>query len=128
MLRAIEWGQWPLFLAQPVAPIALIFIPWLHVVVGLLIATWLWAPLRCKFVSLYWAEFGVHFVDMKWAASIIAAIYLAYHQRYPTAVLAGLWPIVTLGLQSLVPTAPIGILQEKFAARLLELATSQEPS
>ena len=36
-LRAVEWGMWPLFISQPIAPIALLFWPWWSVI-GIIIA------------------------------------------------------------------------------------------
>src|SRR6266404_1826922 len=42
-LRAVEWGRWPIFLSQPLAPVLLIWWPWHIVVVTVFVANCLWA-------------------------------------------------------------------------------------
>ncbi len=123
MLRAIEWGQWPLFVAQPIAPLVLLYMPaaWLSLVILLVVLSWLWAVIRYRFVSLPLAQFATVFVGSKWFTAIGAGAYLAYHHQYEVAGLAALWPVVTVVLQSLTPSTKIGVLEQMFANRILTL-------
>lgn len=123
MLRAIEWGQWPLFVVQPVAPLALLYMPteWEWLVIPLVVLSWLWALVRYRFVSLTLAQFGMMFVRVKWFTGIGAGVYLAYLHHYEAAGLAALWPVVTVVLQSLTPSTKIGVLQQMFANHILAL-------
>src|SRR5215471_741205 len=40
--RAIEWAHWPIFLAQPVVPVLLYFLPWQPVIILLLVVSFAW--------------------------------------------------------------------------------------
>ncbi len=121
-LRAIEWGQWPLFIAQVIAPIALIFLPWESVTASVLAVSWLWCFIRTKFISLYLADIGALIVHLKWIVSIGSAAYLALAAEYKIAVLALLWPFATLLLMSLVPSTPIGVIEALFIRRVLAMS------
>ena len=119
LLRAIEWGQWPLFIAQPIAPLILLYASWKQLAVTLIVLTWLWSRIRMRFVSLSLAQFGSFFVHLKWLTGILVCGYFILHDNYKLAALAILWPLVTLILQFLVPPTQIGTLQEIFAHKVI---------
>ncbi len=53
-LRAVEWGRWPIFLSQPLAPILLLFFDWKAVILVVVVANLLWAILvRYQFVNVH---------------------------------------------------------------------------
>lgn len=124
MLRALEWSQWPLFVLQPVAPLALVYMPteWIWLVIALFALSWLWVAVRSQFVSLPLAQFAIVFVRVRWFTAIAAGAYLAFLHHYEAAGLAAIWPVVTGVLQSLTPSTNLSALQQMFAKRLLALA------
>jgi len=62
-LRAAEWGRWPVFLCQPIAPVLLIWLPWQQVASLVIGANLFWAAfIRYRFVSSQMASIGVTFV------------------------------------------------------------------
>jgi len=94
-LRAIEWANWPLFVSQPVIPIAMIFLNWWWVVGGIIFLNALWSTIKYRFFSLPAAMAGVIFVRLRWIAVIISGLYFACIQNYYLAFLAVLWPILS---------------------------------
>jgi hypothetical protein len=122
-LRSVEWSQWPLFALQPVAPLALVYMPteWVWLVIALFVLSWLWVVVRSRFVSLRLARFGMVFVRIKWLTCITAGVYLAYRHHYEAAGLAAIWPVATGLIQSLTPSTNLGVLQQTFTNRILAL-------
>lgn len=120
LLRAIEWGKWPLFVAQPFAPLLLVILPWWVVIAALVAATWLWSAVRYRLVSVGLLRFGSYFVHLKWPVCIAAAIYFISAEDYVLAAMAGLWPVVTLVLMLLTPPTMIVVIQGMLALRLLQ--------
>jgi hypothetical protein len=51
-LRASEWLGLPLFLAQPIAPILLIFFPALFVILGVVLLSWAWSFVRYRIAGV----------------------------------------------------------------------------
>jgi hypothetical protein len=118
LLRAIEWGRWPIFLSQPVAPILLMFLNWESVVVGVVVANLAWALLvRYRFVSVPAAYLGAFFVKLKWLTCPTSGAYLLAHGAATSAVLALLWPLVPFVLGA-VPTTQVGRIQGTFMKAL----------
>ena len=77
LLRATEWGRWPMFLSQPVGPILLLALDWGFVVLGVVIANLLWASfVRYRFVRAAGAYWGATLVRLKWLTCPMAAVYL----------------------------------------------------
>lgn len=113
-LRAIEWGVWPRFVAQPIVPVLLIFFPWQWVVGSVIVLTWVWVLIRYKFVSADLATLGATFVRLKWLTCPASCIYLWIMGQKQTAVLALLWPLVTLLLTIVGPSVMVGTLQNEF--------------
>jgi hypothetical protein len=94
-LRAVEWSNWPSFLAQPLAPILFIFFWWPYVLSGILVLDILWAYVRYSYANPRLANTGANLVAwLKWPAAIGAAIYLFIQGRYITGILALIWPLL----------------------------------
>ena len=122
LLRGIEWGNWPLFLSQSVAPLLLLALPWPTVLVSVVVANGLWAFIRYRFISVVAAELGVYIVKLKWLTCPGAGAYLYFHNQTTSAILALLWPLLVI----IIPGVPakVGVLQamvmQKFGYRPLE--------
>jgi hypothetical protein len=121
LLRAIEWARLPLFVAQPIAPLAILVFDFSYVFFAVLVISWVWVPIRMSFVSLWLANFSSLFVHLKWPIAAGCGFYLAVHGNYIAAAVAAGWPLATLALTDYVPVGPIGILQQRFAAKVLKL-------
>ena len=66
-LRAIEWTSWPLFVAQPIAPVALLFFSWWNVALVVFGASVFWVfVVRDKIVIPSLAYWGCLVVRLKW--------------------------------------------------------------
>ena len=74
-LRAIEWGKWPLFIAQAIVPILYLFLPWWWIVIAVVILTWLWAFIRYKYINITLVDLGPLVVYLKWPISVGIGIY-----------------------------------------------------
>jgi hypothetical protein len=117
-LRAIEWGRWPIFLSQLVAPILLVFFNWVSVIVGVILLNILWSFLvRYRFVSVTVAYWGAVFARLKWLFCLGAAIYLFLNHRTISAILSLSWPMLIFIL-GMLPTTQIGIIQKMFMKAL----------
>ncbi|MGH8739105.1 MAG: hypothetical protein ACREVC_17265 [Burkholderiales bacterium] len=121
LLRAIEWARLPIFVAQPIAPIALLKYDWGYVAFVVIVISWLWVLVRMSFISLWLANLSALFVHLKWPVALGCGIYLAVQGSYVAAAVAAGWPLLTLLLVDIVPGAPIGELQQRFASKLLGL-------
>jgi hypothetical protein len=112
-LRAVEWGSWPMFILQPVAPIALLFFPWWSVILVLMVmnATWSFF-VRYQFVIPSFAFWGAIFVRIKWITIPFATYLLWRNDMRGIAALALFWPLVIL----IIPhsSTQIGIIQTMF--------------
>lgn len=127
MLRAIEWGDWPLFIAQPIIPVLMLIFEWWIIVLGIVIANLLWGLVRYKFVSVPLANFGCLFVRLKWFTSPAMGLYFYLNDNILNAILALSWPLVTLILLA-VRFYPIelGRLERMFLEKLGMLSTKPE--
>jgi hypothetical protein len=115
LLRALEWGNWPFFITQPIAPILFIFYPWWTVLLGVVLLDWIWAVIRHKFVSPFLASVGLWFVRLKWVVCPVVCIYFLYQHIYFVAVLSLFYPVVNVLLMNLAPRGgQIEILQSIF--------------
>lgn len=115
LLRGIEWGNWPLFLSQSVAPLLLLAEPWPTVLVSVIVTNVLWAFVRYRFISVVAANLGLYFVQLKWIICPSAATYLYFHDQTTAAILALLWPLLVL----VIPGVPVkaGVLQAMVMAK-----------
>jgi len=96
-LRAIEWGAFPAYLSQPVAPILFIFYHWYFVVLGVVALGLIWCFFRYSFVSVGLSSAVVlPVVWLKWPAAVGSSIYLFVHHQHAAGVVALLWPLVHL--------------------------------
>ena len=123
-LRACEWGQWPLFVSQPIIPPLLLFAAhndlcrrypgWLVVVTGSI-------PRRTSRPCV----FGLYLRRLPQMAvcADLRGVFL-WRSEYGLAALSALWPAVTLGLCGLVPCGLIGVFEKKFIAQLLRTPES----
>jgi hypothetical protein len=118
LLRAIEWGRWPLFLSQAGAPVLLIWFPWTAVVSAAFLMNVLWALVaRYRFVSVPAADFGALFVLAKWLTWPAATAYMFFVGRRPECWVALAWPVLILALGIFTPTR-VGRIQTKFMREL----------
>lgn len=121
-LRAMEWLQWPLFVAQPIAPVALLFFSLWNVVLVIVAVSLLWIfVIRDRVVVPFLAYWGCLFVKLKWLICPAVACILAYRKMYGLAVVALFWPAVTLLIQApllLLKPAPIGVFEATFMRSL----------
>lgn len=112
-LRAVEWGSWPIFISQPLAPIAFLYFPWWSVILAILALNLVWSLfVRYRIVIPSLAYWGVIFVKLKWISGPISAFFLWSNGLHGIALLSLFWPIVLF----LVPHLPtqIGIIQKMF--------------
>jgi len=113
-LRAVEWGRWPIFLSQPIAPVLLMFLPWQHVVIGVALLNVLWAVfVRYHMVALPLAYWGVVVVMLRWITWPGATIWLFLTGRKHEAWISLLWPVLIFPIGMFTPTQ-IGRIQEMF--------------
>ncbi len=115
--RAIEWGRWPAFVAQPIAPILLLFLPWQTLVISIIACNLLWALVRYRYVSVGLASAGRIFVMLKWPVSVGMGAYFFFAGDKTLAGTAALWPFITLVI-GILPTTQIGKIQKLFMNRL----------
>jgi hypothetical protein len=116
-LRAMEWGSWPTFISQPIAPIAILFYPWWSVVLFTVVANVLWILfVRHKIVVPVRAYWGVIIVRLKWITCPIAAYTLWRGDMRGAATLALLWPLVILVMS--FGSGRVGDIQKMFLQRL----------
>ena len=115
-LRAIEWGGFPAYLSQPIAPILFVFYPWYFVVLGIVCLGIAWCFVRYSFVSARLADAVViPVVWLKWPAALGSSIYLFAHHRSAVAVLAFVWTLVAAF--TCLP-AQIGRIELAFAKKI----------
>jgi hypothetical protein len=117
-LRAIEWGECPLFLGQLIGPIMLFVFPWWSVLLAVVILTWAWALVRYRFVSIGLGGLGPWVTVLKWPVSIGIGIAFLMRRDYQPAIVSSLWPLITLGLMRLTPKTKIGFIQMAFMKKL----------
>jgi hypothetical protein len=119
MLRAMEWGQWPIFLAQPVGPVLLLWLSWKVVVPSIVALNILWAVfIRYRFVSVRAAFIGPLFVLCKWATWPAATAYLFLRHAGPERWVAVFWPLLIYALMFLPPSIAVGRIQAMFMRAL----------
>lgn len=115
----MEWGRWPIFLSQSLAPLLLLGQPWIAVIAETVILNVLWALfVRYQFVSLRIAEFGADFVrKTKWYIWAAATVYLLAQKSWPEWLISARWPVLIFPL-GVYPRVEIGRLQTEFMRQL----------
>lgn len=117
-LRAIEWGNWPVFISQPSVPLLLIWFPWYAVLAGLFVLNISWALLvRYNVVNVTAAYAGVIIVLAKWVTWPVATIYMVVQQRRPECWVALGWPLLMWTPGFYLPTQ-VGRIQTLFMRAL----------
>jgi hypothetical protein len=143
-IRAIEWCGLPLFAMQPIAPVALVWFPAWAVIAAVLALSWVWIPIRYRLLGVRFgpalsagetihygqARIKAHslirvadmvqwFVHLKWPISLAAGIWLYREGRVSQALIAGLWPVVTMLLVNIAAgNSYIGVAQKCFLLAL----------
>lgn len=117
-LRAVEWGQWPLFTGQLICPVLFLRFTWWHVAAAVVVLTWAWALIRYSFVSLTLVATGPWITVLKWPVSLGIGVYFVMKGSYQLAALSGLWPVITLALMWVTPAMRIGVMQTTLMNRL----------
>ena len=116
-LRAAEWGSWPIFVSQPVAPVALLFFSWWSVMLVTIALNVVWSIfIRYRVVVPSLAFWGAVFVRLKWIASPIACYLLWHRQMKGSAAFALFWPLAVLVLPH--GSTQIGVIQKMFMQSL----------
>src|SRR6266851_10288547 len=94
-LRAVEWGAFPAYVSQLVAPILFMSYPWYFVLIGVFVLGIIWLPVRYAFVSVHLANTAcIVVVWFKWPAAIGSSIFLFMHRQPVAGVIALLWPLL----------------------------------
>jgi hypothetical protein len=96
-----------------------------RVVAVILVATWLWKLIRYRWISIRSADAGCWFVHLKWLSSFLAGASLIALNHYWLATMAGLWPLVTLGLMPVLDGGMVGTIQKKFLPSISACANSR---
>ncbi|MGD0338514.1 MAG: hypothetical protein ABSB78_06970 [Bacteroidota bacterium] len=94
-LRSIEWANWPIFISQPLIPIAIIFFKWWLVLVMIYTINIFWSGVRYKYFDPLSATLAAFFVKLRWPAAIGCGVYLFIHSNYELAMVACLWPLLS---------------------------------
>jgi hypothetical protein len=118
LLRGTEWGDWPLFVTQPIVPFLLLYFQWWHIIFTMIALTWFWKLICYKYVNVLFASLGAFFVASKWFTSIGMGIYFLANGQYFLAIFCSLYPLVLLVMMFLVPPTKIGVLQNMFINKL----------
>ena len=110
-LRAVEWGRWPLFVSQSIAPILFIFFPWWEVTLTIFVLNLLWSFIRYRYVGLFLVNMGSYADFLKWLTIPVAVIHFFISKNYHLALLSLFWPLVLFPLGVFTPTQ-VGVLQK----------------
>lgn len=117
-LRAVEWGRWPIFISQTLAPPMLLISNWLAVIICFVVLNILWALfVRYKYVSINLAFIGVLITKLKWLICPLFGYYFYSHDEMMKAAIAFFWPLLIFIIGAL-PTTQIGIIQNMMMAKL----------
>ena len=117
-LRAIEWGRWPVFISQPLAPVFLMFFQWYWVVLGVFGLNLFWALfIRYSFSHVNLASFGSIFALLKWISCPTCAVLLFLKANYFYSFLALFWPLLIFIIGAF-PTSQTERIQSNFLTKL----------
>ena len=117
-LRAVEWGRWPIFISQIIAPPMLLIFNWLTVIIIFVVLNVLWSLfVRYKFVSINLAFMGVLVTKLKWLICPLLGYYFFSLNNILLAAIALFWPLLIFIIGAL-PTTQIGVIQNMFMNKL----------
>ena len=126
LLRAMEWGSWPMFMSQPIAPLLMLVWPWPIVVFATVVANVLWAFfIRYNAVVPAMAYWGAFFFRLKWIACPLAACLLYLRGEKLGAAFALFWPWIAAFGQ--FPAPMVGRIQKMFMRCLGYEPTEENP-
>ena len=125
-LRAVEWGQLPLFVSTPVAPLLFLLYPPMAVVAGVFELSVVWMTARYRIVSVQLASAITVAASAGWITVPFATVLLLLRHRWGVAVFALFWPMIAGALGAL--TRPqVGRIQMAFMRALGYHPTSINP-
>ncbi len=117
-LRAIEWGGFPAFISQAIAPILFLVYPWWHVILGFVCVNLVWCMIRHAFVSVALSTTAC--LVGEWLkvppVAIGSAIYLFVHHQPLAAVVALIWPLIAAFT---IPPGKVGVIELRLAKRIV---------
>lgn len=123
----MEWCVWPLFLSQPIAPIAILYFGWKLVAIVVIALAVLWALfVQRAFVSPQLAYYGALIVRLKWITCPVSAYLLWSRGSRTDAVIALIWPIFIIVLQ--IPALATGRIQVGATQNALMQSLGYTPS
>jgi hypothetical protein len=127
-LRAVEWQEWPAFVAQPIVPILYLYHPWWKILLSVIVLNLLWSTVRTHVISLPLAIVGMLFVRLKWVAIPIVAFLFARLHLWFGCLLTLATPIV-LPLVGEITPKPIGLENQisKYFMLQLGYVNSDDP-
>jgi hypothetical protein len=113
-LRAIEWGGWPAFISQPIAPFLILLTNWQVALVVTVLANVMWARfVRYNIVILSLAYWGIAFVRLRWVACPVAAYVLYTRGERVRAAFALFWPLMATVIAA-IPPSKVGRIEQMF--------------
>jgi hypothetical protein len=113
-LRAIEWGGWPAFISQPIAPFLILLTNWQVALVVTLFLNVTWAIfVRYNIVVVSLAYWGAVFVRLRWIACPLAAYLLYARGEKVGAAFAFFWPLVVMVVAA-IPPSMVGKIERMF--------------
>jgi hypothetical protein len=91
----MEWAAMPAFLSPVFAPIALIWLPFWQVFVGVIALNILWIPIReSSLLNIEFSYIALKICNLKWITIPISIIVLWQNQRYGSMIASVLWPFL----------------------------------
>ena len=106
-LRAMEWGSFPSFVSQPIAPILMLFFNPIVVVLVIIILNILWRFVRYKTYNPYLSSLAVYFVKLKWISVVGMAILFYLNHNIPYALVSLFW--VPISYVLMVSSMPVEV-------------------
>lgn len=117
-LRAVEWGRWPIFISQVLAPLMLLIFSWPTVIICVVVLNIFWAVfVRYKYVSMNLAFISVIAIKLKWLICPLLGYYFYSRDEKLVAAISFFWPLLIFIIGAL-PTTQIGIIQNMFMNKL----------
>ncbi len=121
LLRALEWGYFPLFSTQVFVPISFLFIQWWIVPITLVVATYFWHPVKYNIANLKIAMLvcNLNTALIRWPVTIGFSIYFIAKKAYVPGIVLLIWPIIVLVMMKFCPPSKNGVIQGVFLKQML---------
>jgi hypothetical protein len=126
LLRAIEWQQWPLFLAQPIIPVLLYVYPWPWVIGVIAALTLVWrVTVAARYTPSSAIDTATYFVLLRFVSSPVMA-YLIWEKGHSwIAGIALFWPWAGNFIVNCVLMIPEAVLQAAQIGKGAEIGVIQ---